>query len=785
MPKAVGDEGKKELAKHCPACEAGYPAEMRFCPQDGTPLAEVSDSKNGLPAENVPENGKIESTKQKNGKSENRKPAGVLSFEPGENERHLDAEPSLDEDVHSDFSDHCEPPGSSTRTVELSGNPASVRATASLIDPRLELLGQLVESRYEVTENIGKGGMSMVFKARDRRLKKFVALKVLMPHLSVDPLSVQRFQQEATAASHLDHPSIVKVYNVGTTDSGLPFMTMDFLQGRSLSAVIKEKGRLEYTEALNIFVQLAAALTHAHEKGVIHRDLKPSNVILSHQGDEAEVAKLVDFGIAKVLVQDGHTQAKLTQTGDVFGSPHYMSPEQCLGGELDERSDVYSMGCLMYEALTGRPPHTGDSTLQILHKHISETPPSFKSVIPETDATARLEAIVFKCLAPKRDDRLQSMRLLKNELTELYMARGKNPVDQTLAKLSLAWAKRPKLSTREKVMASAALVVSFMVLYAIWFCYSFITITTNSPWLSSNILNWIPPKPPGITNEDKASLAFTQVEMYIKKADEFIAEGVSTPGQIVKALTNAGLGLEENGRLEDASRSLERASDIAARYISKFSTAYANLLFYRGRVCYEMGKFDEAETHLKAALESDEWPASPQWKGDCESMLADSYNFMGNRSEAEDYYQRALDRWKNSGSDSVRFSITAARFGDLIVPYNTQKSFKYAYTLYKSAKNNWRRNGELESQNVALCDLRISQVMAGVGEKEQSLYYLKEANDAMARAVGSDNPKRASVMMKYADALWNKGDHMEALSERYRCWQILNHAPPPVATRSI
>lgn len=740
---------------------------MRFCPQDGTKLVERPAPENGKAAAD----GASAGTNGSPDAETNGIPAAKDTAGSEEDELRLDEEVPAPGDASG---------GDLTATLNTAGDKP-----ASLADPRLELLGQVVEGRYDITETLGKGGMSVVFKARDRRLKKTVAVKVLMPHLSVDPLSVQRFQQEATAASHLDHPNIVKVYNVGATDSGLPFMAMDYLEGQSLSQVIKEKGRLDYEEALNIFVQLTGALAHAHQKGVIHRDLKPSNVILSHHGAERDIAKLVDFGIAKVLSQDGHTQAKLTQTGDIFGSPHYMSPEQCLGGELDERSDVYSMGCLMYEALTGRPPHTGESTLQILHKHISETPASFKSVIPETSTSAQLEAIVFKCLAPKRDDRIASMTQLKNELGKLYMVRDKNVFNQVVAKLSLAWGKRPKLSAREKALTVSGILVSLMVLTAGWISFSFFDLTTNSPWLSPTVLTWIPPKPPANSNEDKIAIAFSQVDMYIKRGDELVAEGAITARELVKALTNSGIGLEQAGRLEDAARALEAASRAAGKHISKFSSVYVHLLFYKGRVYYEMEKYDNAVKNLKACVDSNEWTASMLWKGECEAYIADSYNFMGNRSAAEDYYERALERWKHYKCDSVRFPITAARFGDLIIPYNTPKSFEYARQLFRAAKIKWRRGGDGHGQNIALCDLRLSQIMAGLADKEQSFMYLKDANTGLAEALGKDHPKRTAVMMKYADALWQRGEFLDALKERFACWLILSHAPPPQTTRAI
>lgn len=746
-----GHQETQNLAKLCPVCKAGYSSDMHFCPQDGSALVANKPVETSEP-EFPPSNGS--------------------GSENSQAETELSAQSEFALLLSDDKAD-----GETTKTLNTNGSKVGAGF-------RLDLVGQTVEDRYEVTDEIGQGGMSVVYKARDRRLRKIVAIKVLMPHLAADPLSVQRFQQEATAASHLDHPNIVKVYNVGATESGLPFMAMDYLEGRSLSSQIKEKGRIAYEESLNIFVQLTGALAHAHEKGVIHRDLKPSNVILAHQGNETDVAKLVDFGIAKVLSQDGHTQAKLTQTGDVFGSPHYMSPEQCLGGELDERSDVYSMGCLMYETVTGRPPHTGESTLQILHKHISETPASFKNVIPEhAKNSAQLEAIVFKCLAPKRDDRFQNMNLLKKELSNLYMDRGSSPIDQAMARISLAWSKRPKFSRREKLLAASGILVSALVLGSSWFTYSFFELTRNSPWLSPNIITWIPPKPPPGDTGEKMTIAYSQVDIYVKRRSELLKAGVITAPELVKTLTKSGLGFERAGRYEDAARCLEIAAEVAEDKISKRSTSYANLLFYRGRVYYQWGKYDSAAACLFECINNNQWPVSDLTRGECEALLADSYSFLGKRNDAEEFYERALKRWE--GYDPSRFSITAARYGDLVALYNTPKANEYAYKLYLSAKRNWRRSSEEEVQNIALCDLRIADLLAISGQRDESYNYLKSANQEFLSVFGTDSPKRATTMMKFADALWSRGDYVNALKERFNCWAILNHAPPPVTTREI
>lgn len=211
-------------------------------------------------------------------------------------------------------------------------------------------IGTTIEGRYEVLSLAGKGGMSAVYRARHLLTQRIVALKLMHSHLLTDESAVRRFQQEAKAASRLHHINAISVLDMGITNDGQPYLTMDFLEGRSLSEEIRSCGKIEAMRSIHVFLQVCAALAHAHDQRIVHRDLKPSNVMLIQADDDPDFVKVVDFGIAKIL-REGSESLKLTATGDVFGSPYYMSPEQCMGNQLDARSDIYSMGCLMYEAL--------------------------------------------------------------------------------------------------------------------------------------------------------------------------------------------------------------------------------------------------------------------------------------------------------------------------------------------------------------------------------------------------------------------------------------------------
>ncbi|HEY9786945.1 MAG TPA: serine/threonine-protein kinase, partial [Candidatus Obscuribacterales bacterium] len=410
--------------------------------------------------------------------------------------------------------------------------------------PRFD--GEIIEGRYHVESQIGQGGMSVVLLARDNRLKKQVAIKMLLPHLTIHEQSMLRFQQEAEAASHLDHPHIVKILDFGADEQGLPYMVMDYIRGQSLAAAIKTEGWLEPNRALNIFVQIASALSHAHENGVIHRDLKPSNVILSEHDGQVDVVKLVDFGIAKLLRQDGEDQARLTQTGEVFGSPFYMSPEQCMGEKLDARSDVYSLGCLMYEALTGQPPHAGTSTLEILHKHISKSPEPFKAVAPDNQVPEQLEALVFKCMARDKNDRYSDMREIKNELSRLYMERTNNPFLLLKARAQMLWFQRRKLSKREK-LAYGLLCASLLGLSALSiYIFCLYSMAQESPWAESEI-RWIDEKIPVKQVDRKYQQRCGVLDKRVNSADQAIEIGLNTPIGIIHELEDDALAVIEYG----------------------------------------------------------------------------------------------------------------------------------------------------------------------------------------------------------------------------------------------
>lgn len=290
------------------------------------------------------------------------------------------------------------------------GTPLKLGATQSLI-------GTILAGKYRVESLLGSGGMGSVYKAEQVLLKKTVALKVLHGSMSADePARIKRFRQEGVLISSLDHPNIIRARDFDIAGDQA-FLVLDYIEGENLWDAIKNRGRLPIGRALNIFNQVCDALGYAHAQNVIHRDIKPSNIMLTRAEDGSEMVKLLDFGVAKWVSPDADENAQhLTKTGVVFGSPPYMSPEQCLGQTPDARSDIYSFGCVMYHTLTGHGAIDGDNSLEILHKQISDPPLRFSALTPSTYVPASFESVVFKALEKKPEDRYQTMEALKVDL---------------------------------------------------------------------------------------------------------------------------------------------------------------------------------------------------------------------------------------------------------------------------------------------------------------------------------------------------------------------------------
>ncbi|MCP3164756.1 serine/threonine protein kinase [Myxococcus qinghaiensis] len=291
-----------------------------------------------------------------------------------------------------------------------SNAPTNGAPPDNMVDP---LLGRVLNERFRILETLGAGGMGRVYKAMQAPLDRLVALKVLNPHYNdegKDPGFQKRFFLEASVTAKLRHPNTVTVIDYGKTDDGIYYIAMEYLDGLTLGQLLTQVGPIPWARALNITQQIARSLREAHKVGLIHRDLKPANVMVLNQETDHDIVKVLDFGLVKSFIGEADVQqdTSLTQAGIILGSPQYMAPEQARN-IADPRSDVYSMGVVLYQMLMGQPPFFAAQSIDVIVKHINEPPPAFGAIWPGHTVPAEVEALVMKCMAKLPVERYQSM----------------------------------------------------------------------------------------------------------------------------------------------------------------------------------------------------------------------------------------------------------------------------------------------------------------------------------------------------------------------------------------
>ena len=284
-----------------------------------------------------------------------------------------------------------------------SGTGTNGQNPASISEENDKYIGRVLDDRYEIVSRVGYGGMAVVYKALSRRLNRYDAIKILRDDLTADEESRERFRDESKAIAMLSHPNIVAVYDVGQSE-GIDYIVMELVDGITLKQYCENRGALDWKETLHFSTQIVKALAHAHERGIIHRDIKPQNIMVLKDG----TIKVADFGIAEL-------QNSLTgSSGTAVGSIHYMAPEQAKGAVADARSDIYSLGIVMYEMLTGQLPYTGSTPEEIAIKHINGKPIKPRQIKPEIPE--KMEQIVLKAMSSDLQNRYQTANEMLDDL---------------------------------------------------------------------------------------------------------------------------------------------------------------------------------------------------------------------------------------------------------------------------------------------------------------------------------------------------------------------------------
>ena len=548
------------------------------------------------------------------------------------------------------------------------------------VDP---LLGKTMGGRWEVQEFLGEGSMSVVYKAQDLETTNPVVLKILHHHLVANAKSLKRFEQRAKATVDLHHDRIAKVMDIHLSPDGQVFLVVEPLKGESLEDLLAKTGHLSVDHAVEIFSQSCEALEYAHSEDVLHRDLKPSNIVLLESSSITDEVKLVDFGIARLLTEEGDdikSSGYITRTREVFGSPMYMSPEQCMGKKLDARSDIYSIGCVMYETLTGKPPFVGKNVLETAYKHMNEAPKPMTTDTSSGRSLARLEAVIFKCLAKDPNERYQLVSQLYQDLQMLLKANDTTWVNNAFALKKIAKAK--KRENRKFVMSfevgvfSGAAILLFAVV-AIWSFMFLGAESQDTPAFKNDKLFIVqdrrqPPEVPDFGSQEEAYKM--DAESARKDKGEKSKEFLNATGRLYDLYNKAGHWNE--------------AADQLGKYIEVAPSAdptipIAKVMVDQARCYFKQNELDKAfKIAMKAIDEFDKQGNTTDDKLNIAyGIVGDIYSQKNQLSEAVGIYDKAYQLADTKKLvNSMAYVRACALLGDI---YRRQNKLQEADRLYK------------------------------------------------------------------------------------------------------
>jgi serine/threonine-protein kinase len=651
------------------------------------------------------------------------------------------------------------------------------------------LIGTVLADRYEIQEKIGTGGMGHVYKAKHLLMKRLVAIKLILPQYAANATALKRFQHEAQAASHLNHPNILTVYDFGVTPQGLPYLVMDLLDGTNLSAVVETEGYLRQDRAINIFAQTCSALAHAHQKNVIHRDLKPGNIMLVDYDGHKDRVKIVDFGMAKILSAVDGEKEDLTKAGEVFGSPMYMSPEQCMAKELDGRSDIYSLGCVMYRTLTGKPAVAGSTAMECFNKHANGEPEPFASTCPELNLSANLEFIVFKAMAKDPADRFQTMLELRDALLAEV---------QDVNELSSS-------TTYETVKAATALVERSMddVMPLTPLPQPAPPLSVTTPYASnisliSNTTSLPPGSPPLPLDTAQPNFADQTIVPVAAPTPYDLRPAKGTPKGMIYACaagaiviivaayvtlnTNGGRGLsgigqsagsssgagggtngaDKNSSIKEIMRQGHAAYDhgdyseaqnkftaalAKARADSDYEHGVPDARLWLGRTYFETEDFDKAKDQFQQLIKVRENAHELSAIDATESMnyLGNIYVSQKDYTQAKRWFEQSLSIRKTyKGDDYCQVAETLAGMGNLAIE---QGQFKQATAVLQEAEKIGLSSKAFEELDKAKIFNALGQAYQFQGKLEKAQQYYEKALAIRQRDLNPESPAIADTLV--------------------------------------
>ncbi len=391
----------------CPACKRIFPSRAKFCPVDSEAL--------------VPQMG----APTQSGAHPTQRGSFAQEEEDRQNTALMNKASFHDQSLHTDSRPYLQEAPASGAPMSGFGRPQADKKKEEEEDLREvlahtggytgNLVGKTIDGKYLIQSMLGEGGMAVVYRAHHTIMEREVVIKVMQGWLLSNEKSRERFQRECKLTAKLNHPNIVTVHDVGLINDRAPYLVMEFIKGESLAEKIRRQGALPFATAANIIIQICRGLQEAHNNGIIHRDLKPDNVLLQDRSDRPDWVKIVDFGISHAV--HGH-EKRLTKTGRMVGTPEYVAPEQLKDVPMDIRTDLYQLGIMLYEMLTGSVPFEGESAESILMKHLIEEPPPMSKYKPELAEGTPFDEIVIKLLRKDPDERYQTSTELRLDIEQ-------------------------------------------------------------------------------------------------------------------------------------------------------------------------------------------------------------------------------------------------------------------------------------------------------------------------------------------------------------------------------
>lgn len=625
-------------------------------------------------------------------------------------------------------------------------------------------------AQYEIRRLLGKGGMGGVYEAQNLRGSRQIrALKLMNLDASKDSDTVYRFKKETDAATKIHHRNVVQIIAQGTAQDGRPFFTMPLLEGQSLSRLLATRRKLPVGEALSIFMQVCAGLGAAHDVGTIHRDIKPANIMIAPGENLEHHVIIVDFGIAKLIPQTGDPTMKETTTGNLFGTPLYMSPEQCLGKKVDHRTDIYSLGCLMYETLTGAPPLAGHDSMSTMYKQIHDLPNPLSNLgDADVRLVQRLDQIISKTLQKEPENRYQTVSELAADLESASsFASRKVPLVSIIGLRAQAIYRdiSNRLGTSKRTVVILAGTVLLVTVVSVGFVIPFVT-TTETPGSTTDI-PWQTVNPPPSHTAEKYKSRETNLTAVFA---EQLERAPVSPDMFTVLKDTADLCFK-NQKYDKAAVLYRRTIYVGDELIKQgIQTQIVEMASCSLRAAFCQLKLMNYEKVVglcsEGLVQAKQSNLRPDDQAFFYGIRAVAYSNLGKEKLAKSdaaVFMGYLDKQDFKPEESYDIGPLASRIGDL---YLTNGNVMQARDAYNKAVQAWTALEDRGKYNLAIGDMRLAQIERDAGNGRAAVEHLQKAIGLLEAIPDKNNPARVRALFSLADVYWKEKDYLRALSTR-------------------